>query len=40
MVNPIREVDVGRVPYEEDPTQGKDRPVLILAFYGPLLAGV
>lgn len=28
------------VPYEEDPTQGKDRPVLILGHDGPLLAGV
>lgn len=28
------------VPYEDDPTQGKDRPVLILGHDGPLLAGV
>lgn len=28
------------VPYEDDPTQGKDRPVLILGFDGPHLAGV
>lgn len=28
------------VPYEDDPTQGKDRPVLILGHDGDLLAGV
>ena len=28
------------VPYEDDPSQGKDRPVLILGHDGPLLAGV
>lgn len=28
------------VAYEDDPTQGKDRPVLILGHDGPLLAGV
>lgn len=28
------------VPYEDDPGQGKDRPVLVLGHDGPLLAGV
>jgi len=28
------------VPYEDDPSQGKDRPVLVLGWDGPLLAGV
>lgn len=28
------------VPYEDDPGQGKDRPVLILGWDGPLLVGV
>lgn len=28
------------VPYEDDPTQGKDRPVLIVGYDGALLAGV
>ena len=28
------------VPFEEDPTQGKDRPVLVLGFDGDLLAAV
>lgn len=28
------------VPYEDDPTQGKDRPVLVVGFDGPLLAAV
>ena len=28
------------VPYEDDPTQGKDRPVLILGWDGDRLAGV
>ncbi|MBX3314275.1 MAG: type II toxin-antitoxin system PemK/MazF family toxin [Actinobacteria bacterium] len=28
------------VPYEDDPSQGKDRPVLVLGHDGPLLAGV
>lgn len=28
------------VAYEDDPTQGKDRPVLVLGWDGPLLAGV
>ncbi len=28
------------VAYEDDPSQGKDRPVLILGWDGPLLAGV
>jgi hypothetical protein len=28
------------VPWEEDPTQGKDRPVLIVGRRGPMLIGV
>jgi hypothetical protein len=28
------------VPYEEDPTLGKDRPVVIIGRHGPLLSGV
>lgn len=28
------------VPYEDDPTQGKDRPVLVVGWDGPQLAGV
>jgi hypothetical protein len=28
------------VPFEEDPTQGKDRPVLVIGFEGPELAAV
>ena len=28
------------VPYEDDPSQGKDRPVLIVGWDGPKLAGV
>lgn len=28
------------VAYEDDPTQGKDRPVLVLGWDGPLLAAV
>lgn len=28
------------VPWEEDPTQGKDRPVVIVGRRGPLLVGV
>jgi hypothetical protein len=28
------------VPYEEDPTQGKDRPVMIIGRHGALLVGV
>ncbi|MEO6987066.1 MAG: type II toxin-antitoxin system PemK/MazF family toxin [Aquihabitans sp.] len=28
------------VPYEDDPSQGKDRPVLVLGWDGPLLAAV
>ena len=28
------------VPYEDDPTQGKDRPVLVLGWDGPKLAAV
>ncbi|MCU1372220.1 MAG: hypothetical protein JWO77_3414 [Ilumatobacteraceae bacterium] len=28
------------VPFEDDPTQGKDRPVLVLGWDGPLLAAV
>jgi hypothetical protein len=28
------------VPYEEDPTLGKDRPVIIIGRHGPLLSGV
>lgn len=28
------------VPFEDDPTQGKDRPVLVIGFDGPLLAAV
>lgn len=34
------EVVWGWVPYEDDPSQGKDRPVLILGHDGLLLAGV
>lgn len=28
------------VPYEDEPAQGKDRPVLVLGYDGPLLAAV
>src|SRR5262245_25960043 len=28
------------VPFEEDPTQGKDRPVMIIGRRGPMLVGV
>ena len=28
------------VPYEEDPSQGKDRPVVVIGRKGPLLLGV
>lgn len=28
------------VPFEDDPSQGKDRPVLVVGFDGPLLAAV
>jgi PemK-like, MazF-like toxin of type II toxin-antitoxin system len=28
------------VPYEDDPTQGKDRPVLVIGYEGPELLGV
>jgi PemK-like, MazF-like toxin of type II toxin-antitoxin system len=28
------------VPYEDDPSQGKDRPLVIIGRRGPLLAGV
>ncbi|WP_426570939.1 type II toxin-antitoxin system PemK/MazF family toxin [Aquihabitans sp. McL0605] len=28
------------VPFEDDPSQGKDRPVLVLGWDGPLLAAV
>lgn len=28
------------VPYEDDPSQGKDRPVLVVGWDGPQLAGV
>jgi hypothetical protein len=28
------------VPYEDDPTQAKDRPVLIIGYRGPWLAGL
>ncbi|CAN5632341.1 hypothetical protein BH10ACT1_BH10ACT1_34580 [soil metagenome] len=28
------------VPYEDDPTQGKDRPVLVIGWDGPQLAAV
>lgn len=34
------EVVWGWVPFEDDPTQGKDRPVLVLGWDGPLLAAV
>ena len=39
------EADAGEVvwtwvPYEDDPTQGTDRPVLVLGHDGPLLVGV
>jgi hypothetical protein len=43
--DPDGDADTGEVvwawvPYEEDATQGKDRPVLILGHDGPLLVGV
>ena len=28
------------VPYEDDPTQGKDRPVVVIGYEGPELLGV
>src|SRR6187455_1909037 len=34
------EVVWGWVPYEEDPTQGKDRPVLVIARKGPAVLGL
>ena len=34
------EVVWGWVPYEEDPSQGKDRPVLVIARKGPVVLGL
>lgn len=34
------EVVWGWVPYEDDPTQGKDRPIVVIGHWGPDLAGV
>ena len=34
------EVVWGWVPYEEDPTQGKDRPIVVIGRWGRDLAGV
>ena len=34
------EVVWGWVPYEEDPTRGKDRPVLLIGRRGPMLLGL
>ena len=34
------EVVWGWVPYEDDPSQGKDRPVLVIGRWGPDLAAV
>lgn len=34
------EVVWGWVPYEDDPTQGKDRPIAVVGHWGPDLCGV